>query len=62
MSFKNILKVSVLAGSLVMAGSAWTAETADQIWMGGPVLTMSDSQPAAEAVAVKEGRILDVGT
>ncbi len=62
MWFKNILKVSVLAGSLVMAGSAWTAETADQIWMGGPVLTMSDSQPAAEAVAVKEGRILDVGT
>lgn len=62
MSFKSTLKVFVLASSMVMAGSAWTAEIADQIWMGGPVLTMNDSQPAAQAVAVKNGLILDVGT
>jgi len=35
---------------------------ADAIYAGGPILTMSDAQPRAEAVAVKDGRILAVGT
>ena len=36
--------------------------TADTIYSGGPIITMNDAQPTAEAVAVKEGRILAVGT
>lgn len=44
---------------------AWTPaiaqEVADRIFLGGPVLTMNDAQPSAEAVAVKGGRILAVG-
>jgi predicted amidohydrolase YtcJ len=35
---------------------------AELIFSGGPILTMNDAQPAAEAVAVRGGRILAVGT
>lgn len=37
-------------------------ETADAIWHQGTVLTINDAAPTAEAVAVKDGRILAVGT
>ena len=40
-----------------------TAQTvADTIYSGGPILTMNDARPTAEAVAVKDGQILAVGT
>ena len=35
---------------------------ADRIFVNGHVLTMNDAQPEAQAVAVKDGRILLVGT
>jgi predicted amidohydrolase YtcJ len=35
---------------------------ADTIYSGGTILTMDDAQPTAEAVAVKDGRILSVGS
>ncbi|MEJ2604891.1 MAG: amidohydrolase family protein [Gammaproteobacteria bacterium] len=35
---------------------------ADTIYSGGPILTIDDAQPTAEAVAVKDGRILFVGS
>lgn len=38
------------------------AGAADRIFTGGTVITMTDAQPLAEAVAVKDGRILAVGT
>jgi predicted amidohydrolase YtcJ len=38
------------------------ADVADALYFGGPVLTMDDSRPRAEAVAVKDGRILGVGS
>ncbi len=34
---------------------------ADAIWTGGPILTMNEAAPTAEAVAVRGGRILAVG-
>lgn len=37
-------------------------QVADQIWSGGPIITMNDAQPVAQAVAVKDGRILAVGS
>lgn len=37
-------------------------EVADKIWSGGPVYTMNDDAMSAEAVAVKDGRIMAVGT
>ena len=38
------------------------ASTADTIYFGGPIVTVNDAQPNAEAVAVKDGKILVVGT
>src|SRR5271156_1836894 len=38
------------------------ASTADTIYYGGPIVTVNDAQPNAEAVAVKDGKILMVGT
>jgi predicted amidohydrolase YtcJ len=38
------------------------ADTADTIYHGGPIITINDAQPKAEAVAVKDGKILAVGT
>jgi len=38
------------------------AEVADTIYYNGPVVTVDDNLPLAEAVAVKDGRILAVGS
>ena len=47
---------------LAMLGCSTDArEAADTIYSGGPILTMDDSQPVVEAVAVRDGRILAVG-
>lgn len=35
---------------------------ADMIYLGGDIITVNDAQPAAEALAVKDGRILAVGS
>ena len=45
------------ATAAVAAGQA-----ADTIYVGGDVVTVNDKQPAAEAVAVKDGEILAVGS
>ena len=38
------------------------AATADTLYVGGDIVTVNDAQPAAEALAVKDGRILAVGS
>lgn len=38
------------------------AGQAEAIYAGGPIVTVNDAQPTAEAVAVRGGRILAVGT
>jgi len=45
----------------LFAISACAKETADTIYTGGQILTIDDAQPTAEAVAVRDGRILAVG-
>jgi predicted amidohydrolase YtcJ len=48
----------------ILTASSWTsamANTAETIYHGGPVLTMNDAAPRAEALAVKDGKILAVG-
>jgi len=37
-------------------------QTADTIYAGGEIVTINDAQPSAEALAVKDGKILAVGT
>jgi predicted amidohydrolase YtcJ len=44
------------------AGGPRPEATADAIFSGGPIVTVSDAQPSAEALAVKDGKILAVGT
>ena len=43
------------------APTAATGIVADTIYSGGDIVTVNDTQPTAEAVAVKEGKILAVG-
>jgi predicted amidohydrolase YtcJ len=38
------------------------AATADAIYFGGTIVTVNDAQPTVEAVAIKDGKILVVGT
>ena len=52
--------LAVLTG--VCGQLAHAAESADAIYQNGTILTMVDAQPVAEAVAVKDGRILAVGS
>ena len=53
-------------GSLLRCAEAQTppaaSGAADLIYWGGPIVTMNDAQPQAEAVAVRGGRILVVGS
>ncbi len=44
-----------------LAFPAAAQDIADTIYFGGPILTMDDTAPRAEAVAVKDGAILAVG-
>jgi len=52
----------VVASFSVALSSCGSPEIADRIFTGGPVITVNDSGQTAEAVAVKDGRILAVGT
>ena len=57
------MKPLVLAGlGLLLAPILAHAQAAQIIYSGGPILTMNDAAPRAEAVAVRDGRILAVGT
>lgn len=51
----------LLAALCGLASSSVSARQADIIYHGGSVLTMDDALPRAEAVAVKDGKILAVG-
>lgn len=52
-----------LAALATACSKAPPAEPADAIWFGGPILTVAgEGAPPAEAVAVKDGRIVSVGT
>lgn len=51
----------VAASAILAPSRLQAAEVADVIYVGGPILTIDDANPRAEAVAVKSGRILAVG-
>ncbi|MEE4638206.1 MAG: amidohydrolase [Wenzhouxiangella sp.] len=57
------LFLNSLMAALVLSWATFSAaEVADTIYHNGPVITLDDDLPLAEAVAVKDGRILAVGT
>jgi predicted amidohydrolase YtcJ len=58
MKFIKIIAVTYLLFSM----SVYASDEAEVIYYGGPILTMSDNQPRAEAVAVAGGKVLAVGS
>ncbi|TXE14050.1 amidohydrolase [Algoriphagus aquimarinus] len=58
---KNIYLLAIL-GIFLISCSSDKAEPADLIFTNGIIYTVNESQPTAEAVAVKDGMILAVGT
>lgn len=48
--------------NLIAVSDANAQDVADRIWHGGPILTMEDDAMRAEAVAVKDGLIIAVGS
>lgn len=62
MRIPALVKMTSLLGAMLVVQAAVAAEVADQIWSGGPILTMDDSQPRVEAIAIKDGKILALGS
>jgi hypothetical protein len=52
----------VAAAALFAPSFSFAAEEADAIYSGGPIITLDDANPRAEAVAVKNGLILAAGS
>jgi predicted amidohydrolase YtcJ len=62
--FAPFLVLSVFCGA-VQAGGApavIAVKVADAIWYNGPIVTVDADKPSADAVAVKDGKILAVGS
>ena len=57
---KSLMAMLVAGVSSLPAFAA--EDIADRIWSGGPILTMNDLAPRAEAVAEKDGEIIAVGS
>ena len=47
--------------SFVCTSAEAATETVDTLYVGGPIVTINDAQPTAEAVLVRGGRIVAVG-
>ena len=58
------ISILVVVTAVALATACTTKnppKVADTIYKGGAIVTVNDAQPAAEAVAVKDGKILAVG-
>ncbi|MFA7624036.1 MAG: amidohydrolase, partial [Pusillimonas sp.] len=62
MSIRHPFRLAALSLALLAGQPAIAAELADTIWTGGPIVTINDARPAVEAVAVRDGKILAVGS
>lgn len=56
------LSRNILIALMAMSTSARAQSGADIIYVGGDILTINDTQPIAEALAIKGGKIASVGT
>lgn len=57
----KISRFAALASAVLAANPVAAQVIADTIYSGGPIITINDRLPTAEAVAVDDGRILGVG-
>ena len=53
--------LGALTSGLCIVGQA-AEPAADTIYQGGTIITMNDAQPSTQAVAVKDGKILAIGS
>lgn len=61
LAFKGLLKTALVMGAALPVGAALAAN-ADTIFYGGSIITVNDKSPMAEALAVKNGKIVAVGS
>ena len=54
-------RLLLVIGMMFVGGAVSAAEPADLIYCGGDIVTVDDNHPSAEAVAVRQGRIVAVG-
>ena len=55
-------RIVCLLGFLTLLGGIQaSAQQADTIYYGGPIITIDDRRPTAGAVGIKDGRIIAVG-
>jgi len=59
---KSLCLGGLAALAVGLAGCGRPAEPADAIYINANVITMNDAQPRAEALAVKDGKVLAVGS
>src|SRR6186997_3028215 len=55
----KLLRISILFG---LCSTAFAAEPAQTVFVNGNIYTMNERQPHAEAIAVKDDRIIFVGS
>ncbi|WDI43190.1 amidohydrolase [Bremerella sp. P1] len=58
----RLLLATLLLSLIVFGPRVSAAQMADKIYHNGNILTINDAAPEAEAVAIKDGKILAVGT
>jgi predicted amidohydrolase YtcJ len=57
-----ILALTIEMALTAACSSSREEHSADTIYRGGPIVTVDDANPSAEAVAVRDGRIIAVGS
>jgi predicted amidohydrolase YtcJ len=62
MKRSNVFLLFSVCSTAVVAQAGPPSAPADAIWFNGPIVTVDDNTPSAEAVAVKDGKISGVGS
>ena len=62
-TYEKVLPILALAIEVALTSACSTGlDQADKIFHGGTVVTVDDSNPSAEAIAIKDGKIVAVGS
>jgi hypothetical protein len=59
---KYLFIIVVISGLMVACAKESPINPADTIYLGGNIITLNDAQPSAEALAIKDGKILALGS